>query len=48
MFCRLYTKELQILVVPKSLTMLLQLKELKEQEGKINEGINLSWDLNSM
>ena len=42
--CRICTKELQILVVPKVVTMLLQ---LIEQLGKINERISLRWDLNS-
>ena len=45
--CRLFANELQILVVPKGLTMLLKLKQIKEEQGKINEGIRLSSDLRS-
>ena len=45
--CRLCANELQILVVPKGLTMLLKLKEIKEEQGKINEGIRLSSNLRS-
>ena len=35
------------MVIPKVLDMSLQLKTLKEEVGKIKEGINLNLDLNS-
>ena len=45
--CTLCANELQTLEVPKILTMLLQLEELKEEGDKIYEGMNLSLDFNS-